>query len=243
MVTSSRDSTFQGIDVFPFFRSLPGSTKERIAQEGQKYQLTRGTMIYEALGREGRVYFLQKGRVYLCRISPATGKRIIFSVMEPGELFGDVYFLEGSRSTQEDLYAEAASAVEFFVLPKGRFLEILDSNKEAVLGLVASLGKRLQRAEERISSFALLSIEHRLVEELIRISRDRGEVEKDAFYIRTHISHQELADLTGVARETVTRSMAELRRKGCIEVDANQHVTIPNRCSNCWHDECCPIIT
>ena len=106
---------------------------------------------------------------------------------------------------------------EFF--PAGaaveRFLLHLRRSPSTALNLLGEMSQRLRRANENIVSLALQDVEVRLVKTLARLARDEGSTNPDgSLILRRRPTQQELANMVGSSRETVSRTLAAMARQG-----------------------------
>jgi CRP/FNR family transcriptional regulator len=84
------------------------------------------------------------------------------------------------------------------------------------------LSQKLLLAEEKIKDLSLGKIENRILHELVRFSKKNGRETKRLFVVTQKITHEELAGMVGTTRETVTKTLNELKRKRVIMVDLNR---------------------
>jgi CRP-like cAMP-binding protein len=82
--------------------------------------------------------------------------------------------------------------------------------------MLIELSRRLRRADEKIQDLVLLDVYGRVARTLLRLARLQGKPLEDGFIITRRPTHQELADMVGASRETVSRVLADLNRRGVV---------------------------
>jgi len=162
------------------------------------------------------VYLLKTGRVKISRITE-NGKELTMALLKPGNIFGELEALDG---TPRDTMAEALDDTVLCVIPRDPFLVMLKSKPDLSFRLTKIIGFRLRRIESRIEELVYRDVPARLAHVLIEIARDFGTQDDKGIRIGIRLTHQEIANLIGSTRETVTASLGELRRQGFLEFDS-----------------------
>jgi CRP-like cAMP-binding protein len=88
--------------------------------------------------------------------------------------------------------------------------------------VLGELSRRLRRADEVIGNLALLDVYGRLARWLRQLAESDGEESAEGVVIRQRPTHQEIAGLIGTSRETVSRALSELARRGHIDVSGKR---------------------
>jgi len=165
----------------------------------------RGQIIY-APGETGEVLFLLKqGRVQVYRLSP-DGKKLVIAVLEPDTLFGEMALIgQGMHNT----FAEAVEPCTLCAMSR-RDVEMLVTRFPRVgIRLLEIVGRRLRDAEARLETLAFKNISARLAALLLRLQQNNcvdGQ------------THQDLAEMIGTYRETVTQTLNDFKSRGMIEI-------------------------
>ena len=165
--------------------------------------------------RRRTVYLLKKGHIKLCRIS-ARGKSITLAILEPGEIFGEMEALTDSPRTT---VAESLDPIEPVLV-----CEILHDDFERYLCLFPEIavrvlklaGAREKQLESRIEDLAFRSVPARLANLFLDLSKKYGKSSSAGLRISLRLTHQNLADLVGANRETVTTVIGEFVKAGMI---------------------------
>jgi CRP/FNR family cyclic AMP-dependent transcriptional regulator len=170
----------------------------------------RGSPIYLPADAANSVLLLASGRVKICNIT-AEGKQAILAFIEPGELFGELaVFDEGAR----DEYAEAVEKTTVVLIPGEYFSELMEKHAALSVGVTKLIGLRRRRIERRLKYLLFRSNRQRLINLLLELSETYGRQTNDGLLLDIKLSHQDLANVIGSTRETVTVTLGELQAEG-----------------------------
>jgi len=160
------------------------------------------------------LYFLKEGEVEIYE-SDQRGRKMIVDVLKPGDIFG--YANMGSADLPRHFIRATKNAV-VCVMPKQDFLALLEKKPEIALRVIKELSLQLSATESRLRDTALSDMETRVLGELKRL--------EDAGKLARKFTHEQLAQLVGTTRETITRTLARLTAKNKISLDKEGHVTL-----------------
>jgi len=165
-----------------------------------------------------QVYLLKEGRVKISRVSE-NGREVTLALLEPGEIFGELEVLQDSA---RDALAEAMDDSQLCVIQKEQFLSMIRRKPELSFRLTKLIGFRLTRIESRVEDLVFRDVPSRLAHLLLQISNDHGRVTPQGIEIRIKMTHQEMANLIGSIRETVSAVLGEFKKEGQIALDGRQ---------------------
>ena len=161
------------------------------------------------------VYLLKKGRVKIANTAPS-GKEVTFDILEPGEVFGELEVLEDApRSTS----AEALDDALICVIPRKDFDQYLAMHPNVTVKLTKLIGLRLKKIQSRIEDLVFRDVPARLAHLLSELSKSDGVAEKQGVRLKVKLTHQEMANLIGCSRETVSATMGQFRDQGLIQMN------------------------
>ncbi|MBN1660156.1 MAG: Crp/Fnr family transcriptional regulator [Anaerolineae bacterium] len=157
----------------------------------------------EEMGRS--LFLVASGRVQLYRTT-ADGRRFVVATLGPGSLFGEDSLLGGEGP---DTYALGLEPGTLWVMPRKDALAISSSSAMFGFGLMQAMGQRLMAAENRLEQMAYSTISARLAALLLELEGKDGQG-----IVRA--THQELADMLGTWRETISKTLQDFRRRGLV---------------------------
>lgn len=166
----------------------------------------QGEPVYPLDTRDPMLLMVRFGAVNVFR-SSSSGRRLMVKRVEAGAMFGDMPLF---GQNMLGAHAEAAEATEIAYLSVKDIDEIAKRAPSIWMNLVRHIGPRLVDAERRHEQAAFQPVTARVASLLTRIAGHGNQV--------SGYSHQEMADLLGVYRETVTNAIAELKQDGLIQV-------------------------
>lgn len=176
-------------------------------------RLGKHHIIYFPDQPSNNIFFLKEGHVKLYRLHE-DGREIILDVLGPGEIFGELGFVEqGVRSEA----AETLDDALICTMTMKDFEHLLLHNPEFTLRLTKWIGLRLRRFEEKMSDMVFKDVTKRIISFLVRYAEDFGKMKEGAVHVSSFLSHAEIAYLTAASRQTVTTVLNELKARRLIE--------------------------
>ncbi len=192
-----------------FFCDLPKQSVEDLDKIKYASAFPPGAVLFVEGQSPRGVYVICSGRVKLTTTS-RDGKTLILRIAEAGEVLG----LHGTVSNKpHDLTAETLQPCQLDFVKRDDFLKFLQSHPDACLHAAQHLSQDCQSAYEMIRS---LGLSHSVSEKLARLLLEwasGGEQTKEGIRIKIALTHEEIAQLIGTSRETVTRVLGEFREK------------------------------
>lgn len=195
------------------FRDLSQADMQEIERVTTMTTCKRGRIFYTA-GQNAEVLFiLKKGKVQLYRVAE-DGRRLVTAIVQAGSIFGEMPLVS---QRMHDNIAEAMEDCTLCVMGRADVEHLLTTKPRLALNIISILADRLAAAEQRIEIQAYGSVRQRLAGLLLKLASTDGEV--------TGASHQQLGELIGASRETVTRMLGDLKSDGMIDL-GRSHIRI-----------------
>lgn len=170
-------------------------------------QYVKKEVIFEP-GDKDKVFIVKTGQVELYQLSPS-GKKVIIERLLPGSLFGDLG-TEGETET----FVEATTNSYVCSLNKDKFFSLVSQYAQLSEKLMKQLFHRLTQVEKRMSSVATDNAFQRIIKLLLNLGKNKSE---DSMEISDKFTHEELAQMLGISRQTVTTLINQLEKKGLIQ--------------------------
>jgi CRP/FNR family transcriptional regulator, cyclic AMP receptor protein len=156
------------------------------------------------------IFVLCKGRVKLS-ICSTDGKTLILKIAEPGEVLGLSATVSGKTY---ELTAETIDPCQVNFVKREDFLRFLKEHADACFRVAEQLSEKYNTACREIRSLGLShSAAEKLAKLLLEWSSRSGESTKQEPRVRLSLTHEEIAQMIGTSRETVTRLFAELKKR------------------------------
>lgn len=162
-------------------------------------------------GQEARgVYVLCAGRAKLS-ISSREGKTMILKIAEPGEVLGLSAAVSGKAY---ELTAVTLEPSQVNFVKRDDFLHFLKQHGDACLRVAEQLSEKYNAACHEVRALGLShSAEQKLASVLLEWTSRNGEASKAEPRLKLVLTHEEIAQMIGTSRETVTRLFADLRKR------------------------------
>ncbi|MCF6095198.1 Crp/Fnr family transcriptional regulator [Microaerobacter geothermalis] len=161
--------------------------------------------------REG-LYFIKEGKLRLYKIN-AEGKQFTLGILGKGNVFGEIdSFSMGTK----DIYIETMDDTILCSLGKEQFEQFLAERPQLALKFLKMLSERLKERDELLEQLALGDIRDRVLHLLIKLSEQFGLAVGEFYKIDLPITHQELANMIGATRESVTVVLNQLVKEDVI---------------------------
>ena len=202
------------------FERLSEADAALLNRHARTRDFKRGTVVYSPNQPGESVMVLAAGRVKIKDLTP-DGRETILAFIEEGELFGELALLDG-QPRQE--YAEAVEASQVLVIPREDIAALMASRPDISLSITKLIGLRRRRIETRLRNLLFLPSRERMVHILLELAASHGDRTGDRVELRIPLSHQDLASLIGVSRETATLTLGHLQTDGLIEISRRRVV-------------------
>jgi len=197
-----------------FFCDLPKASLAAFDKIKYPSAYPQGAVLFVEGQNPRGMYVVCSGRVKLSTTS-RDGKTLILRIAEPGEVLGLHATVSGKPY---ELTAEALQASQLNFVRRDDFLHFLNEHGDACLKAAQHLSQNCQTAYDLISSLGLShSVSEKMARLLLEWAND-GDQTKEGIRIKMALTHEEIAQLIGTSRETVTRVLGDFRKQGVAEL-------------------------
>jgi CRP/FNR family cyclic AMP-dependent transcriptional regulator len=168
------------------------------------------------------VYIIISGKVKVSHVGK-NGKKAILSLYGSGDFFGELSLIDG-KATPVSVLAVENSSVAF--ISKVHFFSLVYTQRRVLENLLKILCSRLREAWQKIEMLNFNDASQRLKMLLTMLSETYGEKTPQGTVLRVKLIHQDIADMTGLTRETVTRVLDKWKKSGEIEVLRSKYIRL-----------------
>lgn len=168
------------------------------------------------------VYFVKSGQVKITKTSEEGGEQILH-LLGPGDIFGEVVLFDGG-----DFPATAQTIVDCQIgMIRNQDMEsFIRGNPEVALKFLKVMSQRLRAAQVKIKNLALQDTLRRTIGMLLHLAQEHGQKTAEGVEINLPLNRQELANMVGTSRETVTRILSRLNKENLIILDKHKIVIL-----------------
>jgi CRP/FNR family transcriptional regulator len=199
----------------PLFKELSDEELEPFVKVAQTRFYKNKMYVFMQDDPLDRVFFIHSGKVKIYR-TDFSGKEQIISVLEPGEMFPHAGFF---RHGKYPAHAEVLEDTHLIIIPINKFEEILISYPELCIKIFKVLGEKIVDLQGRLEAQVLHNTYEQIILLLIRLSKSNGEQKDEMFRLTTQFTNRELANMIGTSRETVSRTINQLKKKDYVIQD------------------------
>ena len=207
------------IDSLPLFACLSETDRQELAKHAIEVPIQKGQFIFREGDPADWFHIVQQGNVKCVKSNPE-GREVTLKVLMPGDLF----CCEASAFSGEAHPGCAQSMGEGTVLKIHRkaMLEVIQKNPEAAVSIINYLSHRLRESQDNAKAFALDRAEQRVAALLVNLVERSGIKEDNAIRISVRLTHQDLADMAGLTKETTSRILSRFKKDHLISGQGKQ---------------------
>ena len=214
------DQMVESLRTVPLFSSVGDRDLDAIASLLIERRFPKNKIIVEEGLPGDYMYVIREGRVKVTKLS-GDGREQILALLEAGDFFGEMALLEQAPRSAT---VRALTETRMLALSRRDFLHLLESSPDLAMAMIRELTRRLRRVDEQANSLSFQRVEERTKGVLVRLSREQLQGAHRGRFMTPQLTHQQIADMIGTSRETVTRVLKDLRADGWLEQDGKQYV-------------------
>ncbi len=167
------------------------------------------------------VFVLCHGRAKLTS-SSADGKSLILRIANSGEVLGLSATISGRPYA---FTAELTEPCQANFIERKQFLNFLRQHGEAAFRVAEQLSENYHTAFEEVRALGLShSVSEKVARLLLQWADERGREENGTVHLTQALTHEEIAQLLGTSRETITRTLADFKKRRLIEIKGSSLV-------------------
>jgi CRP-like cAMP-binding protein len=207
----------------PIFTDLSDSDLTKISTKmvSREYEKGQIILLEESMGET--FFIITRGTVKVTRLSD-DGREVILAILGESDFFGEMSLLDGEGRSANIVVNENA---EVMTLSRRDFLECLESYPKIAIALLEELAVRLRKSDQQIESLSLSDSEQRIGITLIRLAEEQGTIKRGNVIVHNLPFQQDIANMAGTSRETVSRTLKLLEDKKLVKRDGSD-ITIYN---------------
>src|SRR5262245_23989578 len=207
----------ESLRTIPLFAEVSDSDLEAIASLLIERRFPKHKTIVEEGLPGDYMYVIREGQVKVTKLS-GDGREKILELFGPGSFFGEMSLLDNSpRSASVKTLAET----RILALSRSDFLGVLRRSPDIAMAVIKELTRRVRQVDEHASSLSFQRVKQRTQGLLRRLAKDEVE---DGWRTTPALTHQQIADMVGTSRETVTRVVKGLKTAGWLKQEGKKYL-------------------
>lgn len=210
----------------PLFQEYNQEELEALTPLFKERKYPKGSILFLE-GDQGEEFFLiRSGSVKIYRIDDT--KEIILALFRDGDYFGEMAMMQ--RGFPRSATAETLETSHIYSMTRSDFFRFMEKSPKLCLRLLDVTMERLRKANEQIYDLTFLGVKSRIAKVMLRLADEHGVPSPHGTIIPIKLTHQQLANMVGAVRESVTKILQELQDEATIRIE-NKMVLIlkPNR--------------
>lgn len=203
---------------FDLFEHTASTVREAFFAGAQIHEVRRGEVLFRADDPAVRVYWLDQGLVKIFHLSPL-GEIITFWFCVPGDPFGAGGI---SGAEEQAVFAQALERSVVYSVGREEFEALVRAHPQLGLNMIKLVSARLRLACDGLADRITRRTDARLARVLLRLGRNWGEGHEEGGRFRVRITHQELGQMVGACRQTISRTLNDFERQRLVRTERRQ---------------------
>ncbi len=202
----------------PLLAGLTPDQMARLSEDLELREVKRREVIYLPGDPGESLFLVHGGRIKISKVT-RDGKALTLSYCGPSDLFGETCLVDGSP--REEM-AEAMESSILSIIGRKYFESLLAANANLGLQMTKLLAKRRLFLENKVETLVFRDVTSKLAELLLDLADEYGVEDSRGTLIALKITHQELANLIGSTRETVSLTLSQFKRKDLVTTEGRK---------------------
>jgi CRP/FNR family cyclic AMP-dependent transcriptional regulator len=215
----------QRVDTLKAIQLFSTLSSDELAEVGRRVSKKRfkknEVILYEEDTNEF-IYMILEGGVKVVQTSE-DGKETILAMHQPSDFFGEMTLIDG-KTVPATVVATEDSQVA--IISRKDFKSMLYGQNKVLERLLEILCGRLRESWDKIKILTYKDASLRIKMLFVMLSGEYGEKTPEGVTLKVKLTHQSVADMTGLARETVTRVLDRWQKDGEISVLKNKYILL-----------------
>ncbi|MDH3973727.1 MAG: Crp/Fnr family transcriptional regulator [Deltaproteobacteria bacterium] len=204
-------------------KDLPEEDINELVPLLKESKVDKRECVYNMGDASDTLYILKEGRIKISRFSE-DGRELTIDILDPGDVFGE---LSLAGELERETSAEALEDSFICSIKRDHFESFLSKRPGLSLNITRMIGGRMRKIENRLENLIFQDVQKRLLFALSDLGEKYGTPVDEGTMISVRLSHQEIANLIGAARETVTAELNSLKKSGRI-IASGRDIILPS---------------
>lgn len=199
----------------PLFEDFDEEEIRSVAPLFSERKYKKGTILFFEGDTGNDMYIIKSGFVKIYQLEE--DKEITLSLFRDGDFFGEMALIQ--KGLTRSATAETMEPSVTYAINRSDFQHFLLNSPKLCLHLLEFTAQRLRNANEQIHDLTFLDVRSRILKNIYRLSEDYGKPVPGGLLIDLKLTHQELANMVGTVRESVTKVLQELQDLDIISIE------------------------
>jgi CRP-like cAMP-binding protein len=209
----------------PLFQGLGPKELDALIPVARTVSLGKREELFHKGDEGAQAYVVIRGKLKALTTSE-DGDDVVFSILGPGEVFGEIALLGGTPRTAT---VTAIDPCELLIIDRRDFLSVLRGHPDVAINLLDVLAQRMKRVSELVEDTLFLNLPLRLAKKLASLSQAYGQPHAQGLRLDLNLSQEEWGDLVGTTRESINKQLRAWTEEGLITIDQGYIVICDRR--------------
>lgn len=217
-------SKVQFLKRVPIFGGLNEDCLNRIGAITSEKVYSRKSIVFHEGDYGDTLYIIKGGRIKIAKVA-IDGREKTLTILQPGDFFGEMAIFD---NLPRSATAEAIdNDVHLYSISKGDFDRLIHENPSIALKIMKDMTRRIRKINQQVEDLAFKDVFGRVASTIYQLLETEEKIQGRELR-RLRMTHQDLANMVGSSRETVTRALNRLQNKGAIAI-SHQQIEVVDR--------------
>jgi CRP/FNR family cyclic AMP-dependent transcriptional regulator len=222
MKESHRDHIIELLGNIQLFSSLSSKELQKIIEKIEIKKVRKGEIILRQEDTNRYMYVILDGKVKVIQITQ-DGRETMLALHHSGESFGELSLIDNKTAPAMVLAAEKCIVA---IISREDFYSLLYTQGKVLETLLQILCSRLRDSWGMIQLLSMSNASQKLRLLFLRLSREHGRQDAEGTILTVRLTHQDIANMVGTTRETVTRTIDKWQRDGEIKFLKGRYILL-----------------
>lgn len=199
----------------PVFSELEDHLIDKIAELTIIKKYAKNDIVFLEGDPGEAIYFVKSGKVKIFKTSEG-GKEIIINILSPGDIFAEVTLFQ--KNIPYPASVEVIEEGEIGSIRNRDLERLISENPQLAVELLRAMSKKLREVQQRVRELGSNDAIERTVTVLSALAKNHGSKTKDGIVLCKNITRQDMANLVGTTRETMSRILSKFSKEGLIDI-------------------------
>jgi CRP/FNR family cyclic AMP-dependent transcriptional regulator len=201
---------------YPVFANLTAEEFNKIVEKMEFAEYKKNHLIYKINDRSDKIYFLAKGSIKLSN-NADDGRELIKNILHPMAIFGESSMGNQKFRTEQAVCLDDKVTIAYIPVKELRLLMI--QNRILANNVIQMLANKLFQTEQKFENLIFKDARSRIIEFMKDSVKKQGRQVGLEMLVKHSLTQQDIANITGTSRQTVTSVLNELRKENLIHFD------------------------
>lgn len=206
----------------PIFGGVDDDNLLKIASITSEKNYSKKNIVFHEGDYGDALYVIKSGRIKIAKVA-LDGREKTLTILKGGDFFGEMAIFDDMprSATAESMDND----VRLLSISKNDFERLIIENPSIAIRIMKDLTRRIRQVNEQVQDLAFKDVHGRVASTLFNLLKTEKEASKEIDKDKLNslkMTHQDLANMVGSSRETVTRALNRLQDEGIISISHQQ---------------------